>query len=1723
MAIEKKTLTFPFSRLKNNLVELQRWWPAFVKADSVGGLSVDPVLYRTNFGNLTDADEGGLNTEANTAGVRVEVISDAGTRISVTATTNAQITNSATSIVLASGSGENFSDTGGSGLLASTTMTWTGKTYSSPRYTLTGVTISGGTATFNAGTTVTSNDDEVIVEITGAGTMSPKCRIIDHNGTSYTFCLIAPTEEGFANSIKQAYGGAGTGSPVPAKAGSPMYGTATLHELTHSGPYPVFMTIQEFTEMLDTYRHIGKSDAIKPAFLPHGSIGRTFSSNGTVNPDFSDDNRLTNTANLPTTWNMRASVFMPMMLDNNQFDKRITGADISFAYPRTETNANFIGYDLQGITRYNPDPEGEDSSVIRYKELGYSGDHLTGAVGAWSNQTNYTLAANSTYGGTASAKTVDSMGTLQTTSGYGNPDISLDSTASIGPKYRMRMALACFLKNGTYKVSNGGDIIPYIYDSTRTIGGSNTTTLYSVWDGKNGIGDSQPYQHDCSAQIYPMFDFVQGPLSPSQQGSNFDSSVVELEHSVWPNVYDNQKGIYKGSWAVSTNYAILDVVKVSGNTYRCILAHTSSNTITVTNPNYWVSSQLEGGTSAGTGTSRVQPRQFLVRPNPKRIKVRGVRRWKGGDSSLDTCTKFSIYVDASTQQFVGGFGMPINLTGLTGSLGTGAVISESRSHKSWDGLTTSPVWATITGESSDPISKLNHNGWWIIESVGAVTTGNWGAGSSGDVYQEIRINTLFKTAWAGDTIYNVYTDDVYVTQGMATGWNKNAGAAVDTGANVYGIQNNKFSLKGVKGTSVGYVAGTGLADSNTPIGSSTNETYPSRITLYKPTLENSEGEVTSANSFTIRSLGIRSGSDTTFATAPSVSNKGGGILRIPPPIGWDIATLYYSGAENVYEGNDFWGTVANFQNGDYTYRTKTQLTANPEQSAPLSRWAFRGIHIPFWSYMDGVKGRNSWDLIKPNGWSFGRNRPWPPHERIGTQAGYSPSLSANASAGGWAVSATGNYSASGVDTNNIGLTEMGCSPIFLDMEMSAFIPSQSDRMFMLEFDNGKTYGDTGRHSMVTHGGTESYLKGHGFYPLSDGEGIQQKLADSDVGRGNALYGYPNSKPTYVNNRPVVWAWGGSSSWMKADWSNSESTSFPVASYSGNGGWGTLGNGTGYGGSITLSEGAQVIRTVFTDGGMNLILNGITQGTDNSTTSPIWGMLIKVGDVVVLNAKNNTTEGYVQTGTQGQNLLANKPNFNGSHRDVQIDSMVLRQIPTPSMLPFNIDSINQKITSAKIYNTLVVEANNINTSKGMNIKVSIMQPPSKIAGTIEQEATTAYAGFENLDLGFLQGEGSVDLKSLPASVVANGFMVRFHFYIPNSNETSYHPIDWNSMPTITSWSVDYGEIPTSVLAVTANTFNNDITPPISTKVGNVISFKVTGATVDIDRTLSSVKLNFGDGIESGYMPFTDLTLQSNTFDVSHVYTKAGTFSAVAYVKDDAGNISNASTTISVVVAEALPVAILKGSPVVVNAGGTVKLDGASSYIISTDSTRTIASYTFTAGDGSSAVTQAGSILNKVYATAGEYQATLTCVDNASSPNTSVASTIVLKILPAAVTVDLLAVLNTRPHSFNQVHNSQLTSVPTLDGTYPEVTDTGQRSNSFKLDGSFLTTTETTDIIAMEGYLNNGTLLTIKWQTVDYAGNASVQTFVGRMTSFNYNRKGGEHGQTPWTAELRREEA
>ena len=92
----------------------------------------------------------------------------------------------------------------------------------------------------------------------------------------------------------------------------------------------------------------------------------------------------------------------------------------------------------------------------------------------------------------------------------------------------MAMALACFWKDGTYSLNNGA-IIPYIYDAARTFGGKNSDTMYLRWNSEDGFGDATALTHK-TAGVYPFFDFVQGPITPRAQGSNWTHAVHADHH-----------------------------------------------------------------------------------------------------------------------------------------------------------------------------------------------------------------------------------------------------------------------------------------------------------------------------------------------------------------------------------------------------------------------------------------------------------------------------------------------------------------------------------------------------------------------------------------------------------------------------------------------------------------------------------------------------------------------------------------------------------------------------------------------------------------------------------------------------------------------------------------------------------------------------------------------------------------------------------------------------------------------------------------------------------------------------------------------------------------------------------------------------------------------------------------------------------------------------------------
>ena len=119
-----------------------------------------------------------------------------------------------------------------------------------------------------------------------------------------------------------------------------------------------------------------------------------------------------------------------------------------------------------------------------------------------------------------------------------------------------------------------------------------------------------------------------------------------------------------------------------------------------------------------------------------------------------------------------------------------------------------------------------------------------------------------------------------------------------------------------------------------------------------------------------------------------------------------------------------------------------------------------------------------------------------------------------------------------------------------------------------------------------------------------------------------------------------------------------------------------------------------------------------------------------------------------------------------------------------------------------------------------------------------------------------------------------------------------------------------------------------------------------------------------------------------------------------------------------------------------------------------------------------------------------------------------------MLPATLVVPLE--LNTKPHKFTRRRTASFSTTPVLDAVYPELSDLGQREDTFNLEGSFLKATANEDIAFMEELLFSGALIEIEWEAVNFSGTPTGKTFVGRMTDFQYDRRGGAHGETPYTA-------
>ena len=1783
---EKKPL-HKFSRVKSDLAELQRWWPVHIKDDGVLGISIDPVLYRTKFSTHEVAD---IVDEAVSAGIRVEAIQDDGTDVSGT---------------------------------------------------------------------------EPTIVISGSGTFNPRCTINHADGTSTVIMLIARTRyEAFTGSdgcnASQTYpdniAANQDGEYSNAESGANQVWGATTERAGPAprlGPYPVFMTVQELCELIDTYRHIGDVDSVKKAWQPHKAGGA---------PAINADTRVASDV-LPASSPYRATVFMPMMLDNNQFSKNIANSATVWSHFNDTASPKEVEFTKNGITRYDSDPEGADSAIIKYKRVGESGDH----------QENATWIANKTQPSSVAEQTASvPIVPADMMAGYS----SFDSTEAPPPKYRMAMSLACFLKDGTYSLNNGC-IIPYSYDAGRTIGGKTSDTMYMRWNSDAGFGDATSLTHR-TAGVYPFFDFVQGPITPRAQGSNWTHAVLA----------DHQR---------------------SGNPLR-----------------------LEVPPNA----QRVRIREVQVAANTLTIKI---------DKPLSASSTGADgpYVGHNLVSHNFTVGQAIYIEELDGILGTGAVMTQE-SGQIWDSRYDTRRGTSSGGLSSTDTGLKDCNGWWIVSNVHTYdnspslthptisldfiinnfslpataaytpTTGTLCAGRMGGPETKFTGAFAFKTSVTTDPNHdyplelNTQTDGSgnKITWGQTStvGIQLNDETNQNTAVPLYRATSTNTAKPSVASIGTGFQAGMGQGDLNVPVASSRNDTGPARQTIGERAVKTAAGEYIGSRpvprSISIQTMGVTP--NEVIASSPIQVSTENGSLRIPAPLGHDLCVRYTQISEERNMTTNSPTTPLNLTGTKWNVRSDIGMAAdrvddydttpdflNSKKGAGgEDKWAWRGVSSALWSKIDGNTGRHAWDYIKPSGstatWTYGRNRCWPAHERMGTRLAMTPSLNPKyqtafpeASIGeefssqmvmfGGSLIST-NLSAVGQEETRIGLSEYGCSPIFLDMQMTAFIPLKTNRLSIIEFDMNDSDELLGRHHMIY--GLPNRDMGFGFRPnwggitnggvFTEGSNVWKKNDGTEVtitapsvldgtnawqddvldtanhdppvveGFNPNFFGFSvdsrqstwnaqkqttnyNVRPSPVApfpnsgyaNRPAIWFTAGSSHFGKQVLGTGQKGVASSLVFPSQAGFGRMGTGYGYGPSFSYSEGFNTVRSVFTSSGMTCVFNGETIGTDNSAQEPVWGFQIKSCNAFAMTDRRPTAiaghadrlstvyshlateepalankgqrrdyneakplatpvdrarRGYVGNIASGEDPFttsvqptiypyqlqasvtdhldasgfmtrADNPAVQTSNTDLQVDEIILRQIPTPAMLPFTVDTLKQQAPAVASglarYTSILIEADNIDASKGMRITVTLLEPPS---GTgIAKEASTVITGFEELDPDFIGGVGEVDLRGLPNSAVVNGFVIRFNFYIPSSEQGDLHPIDWSATPIIRKYNVFFDHKPTAQNTVIGNTYDGSTATTVgqttvqtfTTKVGHIVSLRLQGNTTDPDRKVTSLKVDLGDGTITDFMPVTT-PAQSVSLDISHVYSArpaGGTYDIKVYAMDDSENesdyilIPNAFLRVTIVAAE--PVAIVRAVPSMVRAGQAIRFDGSDSYSI--DTTANLTNFAWTFGDGSTGVNGATSHQDHTYAAAGEYMATLIVTD--STGTVSPYAKAVVKILPATLVVPLT--LSTKPSSFSRTRTASITQTPILDAIYPEMTDMGNRGDEFMLTGMFLKETQETDIAFMEELLLSGALVEFEYQEVNYTGVADSKTFTGRMVSFDYNRQGGSIDKTPYTASFVRE--
>lgn len=178
--------------------------------------------------------------------------------------------------------------------------------------------------------------------------------------------------------------------------------------------------------------------------------------------------------------------------------------------------------------------------------------------------------------------------------------------------------------------------------------------------------------------------------------------------------------------------------------------------------------------------------------------------------------------------------------------------------------------------------------------------------------------------------------------------------------------------------------------------------------------------------------------------------------------------------------------------------------------------------------------------------------------------------------------------------------------------------------------------------------------------------------------------------------------------------------------------------------------------------------------------------------------------------------------------------------------------------------------------------------------------------------------------------------------------------YNVTLTVTDNSSATANVSASVTITATNV------PPVADFVSSVNSLTVSfdgSKSNDTDGTISKYDWNFGDGTTG-----TGKT-------VSHVYSKAGPYNVILTVTDNAGATNSKTLQVTALAPNALPTATFTWNATLLVASFNATK--------STDSDGTIASYSWTFGDGT---TGTGSTVDHSYSSTGSYTVTLKVTDN-----------------------------------------------------------------------------------------------------------------------------------------------